>query len=79
MNLSHGKRGVVGKTVVIEPLYWIDMAIKHIGLSILLAASLGGALRADNNEINWLGDYKEGLRTARETGKPLLVEFRCEA
>ena len=46
---------------------------------MLLAASLGGSLRADNNEINWLGDYQEGLRLARETNKPLLVEFRCEA
>lgn len=53
--------------------------MKGIGLALLLGASLGGALRADNNEINWLGDYQEGRRVARETGKPLLVEFRCEA
>ena len=55
------------------------MALKPIGLSVLLAFSLGGALQADNNEINWLGDYQEGLRLARQTHKPLLVEFRCEA
>jgi hypothetical protein len=55
------------------------MAMNRLGLGVLLAISLGGALRADNNEINWLGDYQEGLRLARETNKPLLVEFRCEA
>ncbi len=55
------------------------MRLHHIGLSVLLAASFTGCVRADNNEINWLGDYHEGLRVARETHKPLLVEFRCEA
>ena len=60
-------------------LYLKNMAMNRLGLTVLLAASLGGALRADNNEINWLGDYQEGLRVARETNKPLLVEFRCEA
>jgi hypothetical protein len=57
----------------------MDMALNRLGLSVLLAASLGGVLRADSNEINWLGDYEEGLRLARQTQKPLLVEFRCEA
>jgi hypothetical protein len=55
------------------------MAWNHLGLSVLLAASFAGAMHADSNEINWLGDYQEGLRTAKETHKPLLVEFRCEA
>ena len=27
----------------------------------------------------WLGDYQEGVRLARQTHKPILVEFRCEA
>jgi hypothetical protein len=52
---------------------------RNLGLSLLAAASFVGTLRADSNEINWLGDYQEGLRTARQTHKPLLVEFRCEA
>jgi len=55
------------------------MGTKRLGLCVLLAASLAGSLHADNNEINWLGDYQEGLRLAKETHKPLLVEFRCEA
>jgi hypothetical protein len=52
---------------------------RHLCLSVLLAASVCGALRADDNEITWLGDYREGLRQARQTQKPILVEFRCEA
>jgi hypothetical protein len=54
------------------------MAIdKRLGLSLLFlcgAVSLRGS-----DDINWLGSYREGLRVAGETGKPLLVEFRCEA
>jgi hypothetical protein len=34
---------------------------------------------ATDDEINWLGDYREALRQARQTQKPMLVEFRCEA
>jgi len=37
------------------------------------------ALRAQNNEINWLGDYGEAIRKAKQAQKPILVEFRCEA
>jgi hypothetical protein len=62
------------------PLYWKNMGMtRHLGLSVLLAASVCGTLRADDNEITWLGDYQEGVRQARQTGKPILVEFRCEA
>jgi hypothetical protein len=40
---------------------------------------LGSPGRGDDQGIDWLGSYREGLRQAKETGKPLLVEFRCEA
>jgi hypothetical protein len=54
------------------------MAIeKHLGLPLLLFCAVTSLHAA--NEINWLGSYSEGLRVAKETGKPLLVEFRCEA
>jgi hypothetical protein len=44
-----------------------------------MLAALGGSIAAaQDNDINWL-DYREGLRVARETHKPLFVEFRCEA
>lgn len=51
-------------------------------MSVLLACTVGsitGPLRADDNEINWLGDYREAVQQARQTQKPILVEFRCEA
>jgi hypothetical protein len=34
---------------------------------------------AEDNSIHWLGDYGEALRVARETRRPIFVEFRCEA
>ena len=36
-------------------------------------------LQAQDDEINWLGDYKEAIRQARQTHKPIFIEFRCEA
>ena len=27
--------------------------------------------------LEWLDDYDEAIALARETGKPLFVEFRC--
>ena len=41
--------------------------------------SFGGSLAAEDNSIAWLGDYREALRQARETRKPIFMEFRCEA
>ena len=29
--------------------------------------------------IYWYGDYAQALKQARQTGKPLFIEFRCEA
>jgi hypothetical protein len=49
---------------------------------IVLACALGFAtlgLQAQDNEIHWLGDYKEALQQAKATGKPIFLEFRCEA
>jgi hypothetical protein len=45
-----------------------------------LLAALAGATAscAQDNDIQWLG-YRDALRVARETHKPLFVEFRCEA
>ena len=36
-------------------------------------------LPAQDDNIYWHGDYRKALQIAKETGKPLLVEFRCEA
>jgi hypothetical protein len=32
-----------------------------------------------SGEINWLESYPEALREAKRTGKPIFLEFRCEA
>lgn len=55
---------------------------RYPGLYIVfafVAASFAGSLRAQDNSINWLGDYREALQQAKQTQKPMLVEFRCEA
>lgn len=44
--------------------------------SILISTACA---RPAADSIEWLGSYREGLQRARQTGKPLLVEFRCEA
>ena len=51
-------------------------------LSIALACAAGlaiGLSQAQDYGVTWLGDYQEALKVARETGKPIFVEFRCEA
>ncbi len=45
----------------------------------LACAALAGPLPADDDEITWLGSYREAVQQARQSQKPILVEFRCEA
>ena len=45
----------------------------------LLLAFAAIGLQAQDDEINWLGDYKEAIRQARQTHRPIFIEFRCEA
>jgi len=52
------------------------MKIWTLGVLAALAGATAGM--AQDNDIQWLS-YREGLRVARETHKPLFVEFRCEA
>jgi hypothetical protein len=52
------------------------------GVYAALACLLGfvsGSLQAQDNEINWLGDYHEAVRQAKQANKPIFLEFRCEA
>ena len=46
-------------------------------LAALSAASTLGW--AEDDSVNWLGNYQEALQQARQTGKPIFMEFRCEA
>jgi hypothetical protein len=43
----------------------------------LLASAVGPAL-PQNGGIVWLDNYGEALRQAKQTGKPIFLEFRCE-
>jgi hypothetical protein len=38
-----------------------------------------GQLAADEDGIHWLDNYKDALREAKRTQKPIFLEFRCEA
>lgn len=41
------------------------------------AAAAAGGQPADDDTLEWIDDYQAALALAQETGRPLLVEFRC--
>lgn len=43
--------------------------------SVLLSPA---ASAQSGDEIVWLDNYPAALRLARETGKPIFLEYRCE-
>ena len=45
-------------------------------LCAALAATHPAAAQSD--EIPWFDNYAEALEEAKRTGKPILLEFRCE-
>lgn len=46
---------------------------------MLCGLSLAGAAQAADEElVTWHDNYKEALREARKTNKPIFLEFRCE-
>jgi len=58
------------------------MQKRKLALSILLAWVLwcdAGVLRAEDDKLFWYSNYKEGLEEAKKTGKPIFLEYRCEA
>jgi hypothetical protein len=53
----------------------------HARLFLLAAFALPLAiapLPAQEEGLQWIDNYKEALRVARETGKPIFLEYRCE-
>jgi hypothetical protein len=55
---------------------------RHLGLGAVLACLAGsiiGSAQAQEEGIFWYGDYHQALQKAKETGKPIFLEFRCEA
>jgi hypothetical protein len=51
---------------------------RRLGLAIFLGLCCLGGVRADSTEPHWLGDWEEGRKAARDSGKPLFVVFRCQ-
>ena len=49
------------------------MRTAFLALALLLPAC------AADEAIHWLGDYQEARKIAKATGKPIFLEFRCEA
>jgi hypothetical protein len=45
--------------------------------SLLVFAAI--PIQAQDNEITWLGSYRDALRQAKQDNKPIFLEFRCEA
>ncbi len=53
---------------------------KGISNLVLFAAlAWAGAAVASPDEIQWLDNYKDALREAKRTQKPVFLEYRCEA
>lgn len=48
--------------------------MKIAALALITAASA-----AAQEGIGWIDNYQEALKRARATGKPIFLEFRCEA
>lgn len=52
---------------------------RHFALSALIACSLSpGLALAQDDGLQWLDNYKEALRQAKQSGKPIFLEYRCE-
>ena len=47
-------------------------------LVVLLAAFVMPAVAQDDT-VDWLDNYPKALAEAKRTGKPIFLEFRCEA
>ncbi len=49
-------------------------------LPVLVAATFLLAAPARGQEgISWLDNYQQALNEAKKTGKPIFLEYRCEA
>ena len=48
-----------------------------VGLSVPGHPSSAADQPFEDDTLEWLDNYQEALALAKETGRPLLVEFRC--
>jgi hypothetical protein len=57
-----------------------SMKFGYLTVGILFASSVASVgVRAEDNFINWRTDYRAALQEAKQTQKPVFLEFRCEA
>ena len=59
-------------------LYLMNMQKLFVRLFAFLIC-IAGLSCAQDDGVNWLGDYREAIRQAKETQRPIFLEFRCEA
>ena len=48
-------------------------------LLVLAASFVAVPAQAQDDGVYWFTDYRAALREAKQTQKPIFVEFRCEA
>ncbi len=46
---------------------------------ILAVAAMPSVRLAGQEGIGWIDNYQQALAEAKRTGKPIFLEFRCEA
>lgn len=52
--------------------------MRKFALLLLLGLFVSGQ-ESPEEGIDWLGSYEEAVAEAKKTGKPIFLEFRCEA
>ena len=48
-----------------------------VGLSVPGHSAAAGGQPLEDDTLEWLSNYQQALALAKQTGRPLLVEFRC--
>ena len=45
---------------------------------LLCVASLAALQAQEVDSVDWLDNYQQALQVAKDTGKPIFLEYRCE-
>jgi hypothetical protein len=53
------------------------MRLVAVALASWCAFVAQSAIAQDDDTLEWLDDYDEALALAKETGRPIFLEFRC--
>ena len=73
----------IAVTFLLSLLRWLYLKIMRIQIQLLrlfaFLVCIAGSSHAQDDGLNWLGDYREAILQAKQTHKPIFVEFRCEA